>query len=333
MISLEMLHQAQDVSQFTQSDLPLGALLEGEFVSLFLNRVPPELSGAPEIGFTSKSKPTRMIVFADGDLPKSQIQPSDNGPIPLPAGYDRFTRQQFGNRDLILNAVNYLSRRFRDALCKVARAQAEDARRHTHQDRRTQMAADQYRRPGSARDHYRTALFRLQETPVHPNSQIVHLSMKKNRILLLITLALILIAVILLMSRRTGTLNARVAEFAVNDTASITKIFFADKQNNTVKLERIGGGTWKLNENYTANTDAVNVMLKTLMSIDVKAPVAKAARNNIIRLMAAKSVKVEVYQRVFRINLSDRIRLFPHEKKPRPTMSATQLRITWAHTC
>ncbi len=139
--------------------------------------------------------------------------------------------------------------------------------------------------------------------------------MKKNRILLLITLALILIAVILLMSRRTGTLNARVAEFAVNDTASITKIFFADKQNNTVKLERIGGGTWKLNENYTANTDAVNVMLKTLMSIDVKAPVAKAARNNIIRLMAAKSVKVEVYQRVFRINLSDRIRLFPHEKK------------------
>lgn len=108
MISLEMLHQAQDVSQFTQSDLPLGALLEGEFVSLFLNRVPPELSGAPEIGFTSKSKPTRMIVFADGDLPKSQIQPSDNGPIPLPAGYDRFTRQQFGNRDLILNAVNYL---------------------------------------------------------------------------------------------------------------------------------------------------------------------------------------------------------------------------------
>jgi ABC-2 type transport system permease protein len=108
MINLGMLKQEQDATLFNQPAQPLAVLLEGNFISLFLNRVPPEISGAPEIGFVDKSKPAKMIVIADGDMVKSQIQPGQNGPVVLPAGYDRFTRQQFGNRDFILNAMNYL---------------------------------------------------------------------------------------------------------------------------------------------------------------------------------------------------------------------------------
>ncbi len=107
-ISLDLLRIQADPSKFNQPDQVVAVLLEGSFVSLFLNRVPPEISGAPEIGFLSKSKPTQMIVIADGDVIKSQVKPSQTGPVALPAGYDRFTGQQFGNRDLVLNAMNYL---------------------------------------------------------------------------------------------------------------------------------------------------------------------------------------------------------------------------------
>jgi ABC-2 type transport system permease protein len=107
-ISLDMLRRQADASVFNMPPQTLGVLLEGNFVSLFLNRVPPEIANAPEIGFIDKSKETRMIVLADGDLIKSQLQPGQSGPTALPAGYDRYTGQQFGNKDLILNAMNYL---------------------------------------------------------------------------------------------------------------------------------------------------------------------------------------------------------------------------------
>ena len=107
-ISLDMLHREPEATEFSQPHQPMAVLLEGTFVSLFLNRVPPEISGAPEIGFKDKSNHTAMIVVADGDIGKSQVRSGSSGPEYLPAGYDRFTGQQFGNRDFLLNAVNFL---------------------------------------------------------------------------------------------------------------------------------------------------------------------------------------------------------------------------------
>jgi ABC-2 type transport system permease protein len=49
-----------------------------------------------------------MIVVADGDVIKNQLQPGEVRPTPLPLGFDRYTGQQFGNKDFILNALNYL---------------------------------------------------------------------------------------------------------------------------------------------------------------------------------------------------------------------------------
>ncbi len=107
-ISLDLLRQNPDPGQFKQPNQIVAVLLEGNFVSLFLNRVPPEIAGAPQIGFLDKSKHTQMIVIADGDVIRNQIKPGKTGPMALPAGYDRFTGQQFGNRDLVMNAMNYL---------------------------------------------------------------------------------------------------------------------------------------------------------------------------------------------------------------------------------
>jgi ABC-2 type transport system permease protein len=86
---------------------PVAVLLEGIFSSSFLFRIPPELSGNKDLQFLPKSrKPTKMIVVGDGDIIKNQFHFTQGYPLPL--GYDQYTRQTFGNRDFLLNAMNYL---------------------------------------------------------------------------------------------------------------------------------------------------------------------------------------------------------------------------------
>lgn len=108
MIKLAYLRQQPNPKAFNMPYQPVALLLEGEFVSLFLNRVPAEIASAPQVGFVEKSQPTAMIVVSDGDVIKNQLAPGETGASPLPLGYDRHTRQQFGNNDFILNCVSYL---------------------------------------------------------------------------------------------------------------------------------------------------------------------------------------------------------------------------------
>lgn len=108
MISLDILRREPDPAEYTHAPQPVAVLLEGTFESLFTNRIPDEIVKAPEIGFTASSPETRMIVFSDGDLIKNQVQFTSGTYRPYPLGFDRFTGQTFGNRELMLNAVNYL---------------------------------------------------------------------------------------------------------------------------------------------------------------------------------------------------------------------------------
>ena len=47
-----------------------------------------------------------MIVFSDGDLFKNQVA-SDGSPYPL--GFDHFTRESYGNKNLLLNIADYMT--------------------------------------------------------------------------------------------------------------------------------------------------------------------------------------------------------------------------------
>ena len=105
-IDLEIVRKQPDERAFNQGPLPVAVLLEGTFTSSFLYRIPPELSEDRTLGYRPRSKFTKMIVMADGDLVKNQFHFSQGYPLPL--GYDQYTRQTFGNKDLVLNAVNYL---------------------------------------------------------------------------------------------------------------------------------------------------------------------------------------------------------------------------------
>lgn len=106
LINLDILREEPDPRLFDQGPQAVAVLLEGEFPSAFQFRIPPELSENEDLAFRGKSKPTRMILVADGDIVKNQFHFSQGYPLPL--GYDQYTRQTFGNRDLALNAINYL---------------------------------------------------------------------------------------------------------------------------------------------------------------------------------------------------------------------------------
>lgn len=106
LVDLEILKKQPNERMFNKGPFPVAVLLEGEFSSSFLFRIPPDLAGNPVLGFKPKSKKTKMIIIADGDIVKNQFHYSQGYPLPL--GFDQYTKQTFGNKDLALNAINYL---------------------------------------------------------------------------------------------------------------------------------------------------------------------------------------------------------------------------------
>jgi ABC-2 type transport system permease protein len=108
-ITLEFIGQKPDERLYRKEFVPVAAKIEGAFESLFNNRIPLEIANSSEIDFQPVSKETKMIVIADGDIIRNQMQLSGGNYLPLPLGYDRYTGQQFGNKELILNAMNYLT--------------------------------------------------------------------------------------------------------------------------------------------------------------------------------------------------------------------------------
>ena len=84
---------------------PVAYLLEGQFKSLFSNRTRPgTLQFQPETA--AGVKPSKIVVVADGDFIRSELDPKTGNPYRL--GYDRLANTEFANRELVLNAVDYL---------------------------------------------------------------------------------------------------------------------------------------------------------------------------------------------------------------------------------
>ncbi len=137
--------------------------------------------------------------------------------------------------------------------------------------------------------------------------------MKKKNIIIVLLLVVLAVAAVLT-GNHYSTLKEKESDFSVKDTASITRIFMADKGVNEVLLERTPQG-WVLNKKFPANSKAVDFLLETLRKIKVKAPVSKAEHNNVVKRMAGIGIKVEIYQRVPRINLFNKIKLFYHDKR------------------
>lgn len=99
-ISLNILNTKPNLSAYTAGEQALAVLFEGRFKSAYTNRVKPFEIERP----IDLSKPTKMIVVADGDVIKNQLKQGE----PLELGFDRYTGNTYGNKEFLMNSVNYL---------------------------------------------------------------------------------------------------------------------------------------------------------------------------------------------------------------------------------
>jgi gliding-associated putative ABC transporter substrate-binding component GldG len=102
-INLDMVTERPEQSEFTgKGNIPVAVLLEGKFHSVYQNRVLPfaEKSFIPEA-----RKDNKMIVISDGDVIKNDL---DKNLQPLELGFDKWTNKLYGNKEFMMNCVNYL---------------------------------------------------------------------------------------------------------------------------------------------------------------------------------------------------------------------------------
>ena len=100
--------------------------------------------------------------------------------------------------------------------------------------------------------------------------------MKKLILPLLFLLVLGGIAAWLWNSGKPTSTTASDSAFNVADTAAVTRIFLADKNDLRITLDRMGDH-WMVNNMYTARHEAVDNLLATLYLLDIKQHVPKAA--------------------------------------------------------
>lgn len=91
-----------DQAEYKGGVKTIAYLLEGKFQSLYKNQIiDPKATG-----FKAESEPTKIIVCSDGDLIVNEVSQKTGNPLPL--GYDKATQHTFGNKDFVLNAIDYL---------------------------------------------------------------------------------------------------------------------------------------------------------------------------------------------------------------------------------
>jgi ABC-2 type transport system permease protein len=107
-VSLENIKNPPARELFNQSFIPVGILIEGEFSSVFQNRMIENL-GTDISDFQAKSKPAKMVVIADAGLIANNVNYSHQPPQIQELGYDRVSKQTFGNKEFLLNTIFYMN--------------------------------------------------------------------------------------------------------------------------------------------------------------------------------------------------------------------------------
>ncbi|WP_101259999.1 gliding motility-associated ABC transporter substrate-binding protein GldG [Labilibaculum filiforme] len=104
-ISLDIVNQKMKASDFPAGPKNIAVLLEGVFPSVFQNRI---WKGIQKNDFKTESVPTKMIVISDGDIIKNRVRGVGSNRQIEALGYDRYSKSTYGNRNFLLNCVDYL---------------------------------------------------------------------------------------------------------------------------------------------------------------------------------------------------------------------------------
>lgn len=108
-INLRQIERSPLESEFNMSHLPVAVLLEGVFPSVFTNRPLSSFNNKRPFSFHEQSVPTKMVVISDADIIRNEVSRRPDGAYVTPLGYDRYSRQTYGNKEFIVNAINYLN--------------------------------------------------------------------------------------------------------------------------------------------------------------------------------------------------------------------------------
>lgn len=108
LISLKEAERTPVEKDFNKKNLPVAVLLEGVFPSAFKNRMVNNLTEDKNLKIRTESRDTRMIVIADADMIRNEVKRSGLKETPLPLGQDKYTLQVYGNRDFLINCINWL---------------------------------------------------------------------------------------------------------------------------------------------------------------------------------------------------------------------------------
>lgn len=99
-IELQSISEEPKEQDYQEGYLLLGVLLEGKFKSAYKGRILP----FNQPNYQERSLANKMIVIGDGDVGRNQILKGK----PFDLGTDKWTNEQFGNKEFLLNAVDYL---------------------------------------------------------------------------------------------------------------------------------------------------------------------------------------------------------------------------------
>lgn len=108
-INLRQIEQSPLETDFNKSNIPVAVLLEGIFPSAFTNRPLTAFNNGKPFSFHDRSVPTRMVVISDADIIRNEVSRRADGAYITPLGYDRYSRQTYGNKEFLVNVINYLN--------------------------------------------------------------------------------------------------------------------------------------------------------------------------------------------------------------------------------
>ncbi len=108
-ISTDIFSEKLETTRFAYEDIPMAVLLEGKFQSFYKSRLHEDFSDSELVNVLDESiTPTKMIVIGDGEVAKNNVLREGGQQRIQDVGFDRFSGRTFGNKDFLLNCMNYL---------------------------------------------------------------------------------------------------------------------------------------------------------------------------------------------------------------------------------
>jgi len=99
-ISLKTIAQKQNPSEYNRGEKPIAVLFKGKFKSAYNGRIKPFKIKNPKDNGVNNT----MVIISDGDIVANEISQGK----PLELGVNKWTNQRYGNKEFLLNTVNYL---------------------------------------------------------------------------------------------------------------------------------------------------------------------------------------------------------------------------------